>query len=216
VAFALIPPQSPTLLPAALVTHQDAGALQPRVLRAGSVRAYHYVTALGANRVIDVYAVPTTDGTATVACSSTVYELGECQSVVAALRLARGSFLPLSPDAAFLERLPAVVAKLNAERGTLRARLTQATSADAGARVATRLAASYAAAGRALRPLLGPEGDARATVRLLDRLRAEHLSLARALSAHDRVGFSRAAGTIASHEDRLARRLAAWQRLLPR
>jgi hypothetical protein len=216
VAFALLPPESPTLLPAKLASRQGANALRPRILRAGRVRAYHYVTAVGAKPVIDVYAAPTTRGTATIACSSTVYELGECRSVVAALRLARGSFLPLSADAAFLERLPAVVAKLNAERGALRARLTHAASAEAGARVATRLAASYAAAGGALRPLLGPEGAARATVRVLDRLRAEHLSLALALGIHDRVAFARAAGTIGAHEDRLARRLAAWQRSLPR
>jgi hypothetical protein len=216
VAIALLPPESPTLLPAALARRQDAGALRPRIVRAGDVQAYHYVTALGANRVIDVFTAPTTRGTATVACSTAVYELGECQTVVGALRLTRGSFLPLSSDAAFVERLPAVVAKLNAERTTLRARLTEATTPAAGARVANRLAGSYAAAGRALRPLLGREGPARATVRLLDRLRAEYLSVAAALSIQDRVSFNRAAGTIASHEARLAKRLAAWQGSLPR
>jgi hypothetical protein len=216
VAIALLPPESPTLLPAALASSQDAAALQPRIVRAGNVQAYHYVTALGAKRVIDVFTAPTTHGTATVACSSAVYELGECQAVVGALRLARGSFLPLSAHAAFLERLPAVVAKLNAERTTLRVRLTEATTPAAGARVATQLAASYAAAGRALRPLLGAEGPARATVRLLDRLRAEHVSLAAALGIQDRVAFARAAGTIASHEARLAKSLATWQRSLPR
>jgi hypothetical protein len=216
VAIALLPPESPTLLPAALARRQDAGSLQPRIVRAGKVQAYHYVTALGANRVIDVFTAPTTRGTATVACSTAVYELGECQTVMGALRLTRGSFLRLSPDAAFLERLPAVVAKLNAERTTLRARLTEATTPAAGARVATRLAGSYAAAGRALRPLLGGEGPARATVRLLDRLRAEYVSVAAALGLQDRVSFNRAAGTIASLEARLAKRLAAWQGSLPR
>jgi hypothetical protein len=216
VAVALLAPQSPTLLPTALASHQQAGALRPRIVRAGKVHAYHYVTALGANRVIDVYAAPTTRGTATIACSTTVYELGECQIVLAALRLTRGSFLPVSADAAFLERLPAVVAKLNAERTTLRARLTKATTPVAGARIATRLAASYAAAGRALRPLLAADDPARATVRLLDRLRAEHVSLASAIATQDRVGFARATGTIASHEARLAKSLATWQRSLPR
>ncbi|HEX7297941.1 MAG TPA: hypothetical protein VF257_02975 [Solirubrobacteraceae bacterium] len=216
VAFALLPPESPTLLPAALAARQDAAALAPRILRAGDVQAYHYVTAIGANRVIDVFAAPTTRGTATVACSTSVYELGECQSVVAGMHLARGSFLPPSPDAAFLERLPDAMATLNADRATLRARLAQAATPAAGARVANRLAVSYASAGRALRPLLGAEGPARATVRLLDRLRAEHVSLAAALATQDRTGFARAAGTIAAHEARLAKRLDAWQRSLPR
>jgi hypothetical protein len=216
VAFALLPPDNPTLLPAALASRQDVGALRPRILRTAQVHAYHYVTAVGGNHVIDVYAAPTTRGTATVACSTTVYELGECQSVVAGLRLARGSFLPLSADAAFLERLPTAMTTLNAERTTLRARLTQATTPAAGARVALRLAASYAGSARALRPLVGAEGEAPATVALLERLRAEYLSLAAALGTQDRVAFARTAGTIAAHEARLARRLDVWQRSLPR
>jgi hypothetical protein len=216
VAFALLPPESPTLLPGALAARQDTGSLRPSILRAGGVHAYHYVTAIGANRVIDVFAAPTTVGTATVACATSVYELGECQSVVASMRLTRGSFLPLTSDAAFLERLPAVVATLNAQRSTLRARLTQATTPAAGARVATRLAGSYAGSARALRPLLGGRAASRATVDLLDRLRAEYLSLAGALGVQDRVAFARAAGTIAAHERQLARRLDVWQRALPR
>jgi hypothetical protein len=216
VAIALLPPESPTLLPAALASRQDAGALQPRIVRAGKVQAYHYVTALAAKRVIDVYTAPTTHGTATVACSSAVYELGECQAVVAALHLARGSFLPLSADAAFLERLPAVVAKLNSERTALRARLPRSATPAAGARVAIRLAAVYEAAGRALRPLLAPQGPARATVRLLDSLRAEHVSVAAALGVQDGPRFARVAKTIVAHEARLAKSLATWQSSLPR
>jgi hypothetical protein len=216
VAIAMLPPTHPTLLPAELATRRDAAALRPRVLRAGRIRAYHYVAPLGAQRVVDVYAVPTTRGTATVACASPVYELGECQAVVGALRLARGDFLPLSPESAFLEALPAAVARLNADRAVLRTRLAQASTPEAGARAATRLAATYQTAGRPLRPLLPPDGDARATVRLLDSLRAEHASLAVALGTRDAAAFDRLADTIRLHEDRLADQLRAWQRSLPR
>ena len=210
VAVSLVAPASPSLLPAGL----DTGSRAPRVVRAGRVRAYHYVVALGANRVIDLYAAPTTQGTATVACSSTVYELGECQKVVGALRLARGSFLAPTENAALLERLPAVVAALNERRAPLRARLAAAVTPEGGARTAERLAAAYAAAARPLRPLIVRRGAAIDTVRTLNRLRAEHVILARALRAGDRVTFSLTAQRIRRDERRLDRLLAGWERAM--
>jgi hypothetical protein len=210
VAIALVAPASPSLLPAQL----DVGSRAPRVVRAGRVRAYHYVVALRANRVIDVYAAPTTRGTATVACSSTVYELGECKAVVGALRLARGSFLAPTEHTALLERLPAVVAALNQRRAPLRARLATATTPEGGARAAERLAAAYAAAARPLRPLIVRRGAAIDTIRTLHRLRSEHVILAGALRAVDRVTFTLTARRIRRDERRLDRLLAGWQRAI--
>jgi hypothetical protein len=210
VAITLVAPTSPSLLPPQL----DTGSRAPRVIRAGRVRAYHYVVALGANRVIDVYAAPTTQGTATVACSSAVYELGECQTVVGALRLARGSFLAPTENAALLERLPAVVATLNQRRAPLRARLAAAVTPEGGARTAERLAAAYAAAARPLRPLIVRRGAAIDTIRTLHRLRAEHVTLAGALRAVDRVTFTLTARRIRRDERRLDRLLAGWERAM--
>jgi hypothetical protein len=207
VAVSQVAPTSPSLLPAQLA----AGSRSARVIRAGHVRAYHYVVALGANRVIDVYAAPTTRGTAIVACSSAVYELGECETVVGAIELARGAFLAPSPNAALLERLPSVVASLNARRGPLRQRLAAAPTADEGARAAEGLAAAYADAARPLRPLIVRSGAPLATIRNLHRLRAEHAALAGALRAGDRVTFTVTAQQIRADEARLDRRLAAWQ-----
>ena len=215
VALAVLPPASPSLLPTELATARGASAPGPRPVKLGPVRAYHYVIALGGQRVVDVFVAPTTSGTATVACSTTVYELGECQTVVGALKLARGSFLPLSANAAFLERLPTTIATLNAQRDVLRKNLAAATTPVAGATAANHLASAYAKASAALRPLLPPTGDARATVRLLDSLRAEHASLADALAVRDSAGFTRIAATVKRHEQELASQLTAWQRSLP-
>jgi hypothetical protein len=210
VAVALIPPASPSLLPAELA----AAARSPRVIRAGRVRAYHYVVALGANRVIDVYTAPTTQGTATVACSSAVYELGECQTVVGALRLARGSFIAPSENAALLERLPAVVAQLNQTRAPLRQQLATAATPDVSAAAADGLAAAYAAAAEPLRPLIVRQGPAVDTVRTLHRLRAEHTALAQALRIGDSPTFNQNAQRIRRDEARLDRLLAAWEQAI--
>jgi hypothetical protein len=210
VAVSEVEPTSPSLLPSDL----DAGSRRPRAIRAGRVRAYHYVVALGTNRVIDVYAAPTTKGTALVACSSAVYELGECETVVGALQLARGAFLAPTPNAALLERLPGVVTSLNARRAPLRQRLASAQTGEDGARAADGLAAAYAAAARPLRPLIVRRGAALDTVRTLHRLRAEHVALANALRVGDRVTFTLTAQRIRADEARLDRLLAGWQRAL--
>jgi hypothetical protein len=214
VAIALLPPASPSLLPPRLAAARRPGGPLPIVVHAGRVRAYHYALVLGNDRVVDVYTAPTSRGTATVACTGILYMPAECDLAVSALRLAHGSFLPLNADAAFLEALPAVMARLNGTRARLRGRLAAATSVDAGAGAAVLLAAAYARAGRDLRPLVAAGGKAAATTDALDRLRAAHADVAGALRRRDRAGFGRAARAIRADEARLARALAGWQRAL--
>jgi hypothetical protein len=213
-AIALLRPANPTLLPPALAAARGPGSPPPLIVQAGAVRAYHYVVVLPGDRVLDVYAAPTTQGTATVACSVILYTPAECDPAVGALRLARGAFLPLSPNAAFLEALPGVVDRLNARRGPLRERLIRARTSPGGARTSARLGAAYAAAGRALRPLVPGAGEARTTARTLARLATAHAALARALKRRDHPAFSRAALDIRAGESRLGRALAHWQGVL--
>jgi hypothetical protein len=211
VTIALLPAVNRSLLP-----RGPGGAKwsRPQVMRAGTLRAYHYFGDPSAKTVRDVIVVPTTLGVATIACSSPVIAPGECDPALRGLRLARGSFLPLSPDAAFLSRLPAVAASLDAERVRLRARLAGAALPGEALRAADGLAGAYAAAARALRPLAVPHGPAAATVWLLDTLRARYRALGHALPAGDSVAFAQSARAIDSVEGRLAARLQAWQRAL--
>jgi hypothetical protein len=178
VAIALLPPASPSLLPPALAAARQPGAPAPIVVRAGRARAYHYALVLGGAHVVDVYTVPTSRGTATVTCSGVLYMPAECDLAVSALRLARGTFLPLNADAAFLEALPGVMARLNLERARSRERLAGASGVDAGVRAASDIAAAYASAGRELRPLVSTDGDAPATLDALARLRTAYSGLA--------------------------------------
>jgi hypothetical protein len=214
VAIALLPPASPSLLPPALAAARRPGSPAPIVVRAGRVQAYHYALVLTNQRLVDVYTVPTSRGTATIACSGVLYMPAECDLAVPALRLARGSFLPLGADSAFLEALPAVTARLNATRARLRERLARAALVEGAARTAGRLADAYAKAGRDLRPLVAPAGRAPATMRILARLRAGYDDLALALRHRDRAQFARASRAIRADESRLARSLAAWQRTI--
>jgi hypothetical protein len=214
VAIALLPPTSPSLLPPALAAARRPGSPAPIVVQAGRVRAYHYALVLGSQRLVDVYTVPTSRGTVTVACSGVLYMPAECDLAVPALRLARGSFLPLSADSAFLEALPSVMARLNLARARLRERLARATLVEGGARTAGRLADTYASAGRELRPLVAADGKAAATTDALARLRTAYAGLALAIRHRDRGEFTRASRAIRTDESRLARALAGWQRAI--
>jgi hypothetical protein len=215
IAIAQLPPTNASLLPAGIATGRSADASARFILRAGQVSAFHYFDVLGTGpeRAVDVYAAPTTRGVATIACSGWAPMMGECDLVLFGLTLARGSFLPVNADAAFLERLPAVMAKLNGNRVHLRARLARAATAGGAARAARGLATAYAAAADALRPLIAPRTQAAATARLLDRLRAAHAALARAVRAGEPAAFARTARTIGADETRLSRRLAHFQRV---
>jgi hypothetical protein len=214
VAIALLAPASPSLLPPRLAAARRPGGPLPIVVHAGRVRAYHYALVLGNDRVVDVYTAPTSRGTATVACAGILYMPAECDLAVSALRLAHGSFLPLNADAAFLEALPAVMARLNLARARLRGRLAGATGVEAGARAALLLAAAYARAGRDLRPLVPTGGNAHATTDAFGRLRTDYARLAGGLRHRDRAEFERVASAIRADESRLARALAGWQRAI--
>jgi hypothetical protein len=216
IAIALLPARSPSLLPPALDVATNPASARPRIQRAGAVRAYDYTRPgpVKDQRVLDIVVVPTTLGVATIACSSAVVAPDECAQALHGLRLAGGSFLPLSAESAFLAGLPDAVRNLAAQRVRLRTRLTRAGLVAGAARTAYRLAGAYGTADRALRPLAAPHSDARSTVILLRRLRSRYFTLAAALRARDRAAFKAAARSITTNEQRLAARIEAWQRAL--
>jgi hypothetical protein len=211
VAIALLPATSQSLLPRRLDAARSLGSSRPRLARAGTLGAYHYLRAAKGRRVLDVFAVPTTQGIATIVCSSTALAPGECDLALRGLRLVRGAFLPLSADAAFLTRLPAVALTLDARRARLRTRLPRASLTDTATSTAALLARAYAAATRTLRPLAARGSEAAATVRLLDALRVRYGGLAGALRTGDRAAFAATARAIDRDESRLAARLRGWQ-----
>jgi hypothetical protein len=214
VVIALLPAESPSLLPRGLGGAESVTSARPRVVRAGALRGYHYVRTGNGRSVLDVVVVPTTRGVATIACSVTVVAPAECDRALRGLHLARGSFLAPGTDAAFLSRLPALARTLDAQRMSLRARLTGTSVPEEAAGAAARLAGAYATAAHALRPLTAGRAEATATVDLLDGERIRYGALAAALRSGDRHAFRATAHAIDRDEDRLAARLGSWQRAL--
>jgi hypothetical protein len=214
VAVALLPAHDPSLLPEGLEITSAGKPAKAHVVTAGRVKGYEYVGSAKDKRALEVVVVPTTKGVATIACVFEAVAPGECAQALEGLRVADGAILPLSQDAAFLSRLPAVTSSLGAERLRLRTRLTRAGLSVGAARTAYRLAGAYGTAWRALRPLVAPGSEARPTVVLLRRLRSRYFTLAAALRARNRHAFKVAAASIDTNEQRLAARIQAWQRAL--
>jgi hypothetical protein len=214
VAIALLPAARRSLLPRGLDAAHGLRPSRPRVARAGALRAYHYVRIAKSQRALDVFAVPTTQGIATIVCSSTTPVPGACDAALGGLRLARGAFVPLNADAAFLARLPAAAMTLDARRARLRTQLARASVSEAAVRIVARLAGTYAAAASTLRPLVAHGSAAGATVRLLEQLRVRYGGLAGPLRTGDRAAFAASVLAIDLDESRLATRLEGWQRAL--
>jgi hypothetical protein len=211
VALDQLPARHHSLLPPALVA-RVRDLPRPATVKAGARRAQRYAgLRLAGGASVDVYVTPTTRGTVVWACWSAASVRGECDVVLPRLRLLRGRFLPVGPDAAFLEGLPHVIERLNLARQRGRAALGRAATADGGRRAARLLAAAYETAAADLRPLVTAASAASTTVRVLERLGRRHRRLAAALRLRARAPVRRLARAIRRDEALLARELQRWQ-----
>jgi hypothetical protein len=134
-----------------------AGALPaPEPVRLGATQAYRYtgVRVRGLSGTLAIYAAPTADGVATIACwdangTDRAFQT-ECARIVSTLRLIGVRSYPLGPspdDAAFLS---ATFGRLRASSQGPLATLSGAKTASAQASAAQRLAGIYDAAAGAL------------------------------------------------------------------
>jgi hypothetical protein len=206
----------PTLLPAALVRRAQGQLPPPTVSRVGRLRvaAYTEVPGLSSTGLVNLYAVPTTRGTTVLACYGHPAAPYECKILLERMRLTEGRLLDPAGDAAFLQVLPGVVDRLDAQRRTARARLARAVTRQGRAAGARALADAYRQAADRLAPSVAAGRPPESTLRQLEALATDYRSLASASEARDREAYRRAAQDISSGEDQLARELARWRRTL--
>ncbi len=197
-----VPPSHPSLLPLTLARRAAPDRLRPVVERHGALRTWRYAAVLDdvPGQRLDLFVAPTTAGTVTLACRAPTRAREACRSALAGLRLAGASALPLGPDAALREGLPAAVRGLNRRRAPARAALARARTSQAAGRAADRLAAAYALAVRTLAPLAPPGGEGTALLTPFGRLAFGYGALGKALRAHDDAAVRRTGRAIASAE----------------
>jgi hypothetical protein len=205
-AAAVLPPASPTLLPAALLERLESRPPTPdRVRLGGRLPAYFYrdLSVPGLPGRLAVFAVPTTVGIATVACLGVTYSLEECAQVADSLRLTAGEALRLDADAAFQLRLGPQIRAVDAARERGRRQLSTARSPREQAEAATSISKAYGDAATALAPLVGRSSSLAAIVAQLRANAATYDRIAAHLRAQDRVSLARDREVALTGETRL-------------
>jgi hypothetical protein len=208
----------PTLLPKGLgATLADPP--QGAAVKLGSLVFRRYLNLLpqGAAAPETVYALPTTAGTVIASCIAPTVNAplfaSTCERAVGSLRLESATALALTADPAFARALGAVIATLDAARGTDGRRLAAARRPADQAAAARLLAQAHDAAAKAAARLSpGPvEADANAAiVAALHGLGAAYASLVQAAAHHDGRKYAEATKAIEEADAALA---AAFGRL---
>lgn len=214
-----LPVSTMSLLPVELLTQLSSHPSEPtRVRLRSNLRAYHYARLAYADRsdLLDVYAVPTTEGVATVACLAGPVAaplLDDCLTIAVSLTLTRGEPLRLGPDAAFRQRYGEAIAQLEKQRREARRQLARARDPARQAAPVARLARDYRRTARSLDPL-APRAASwpRDTVRTMRSVARAYEDVAAALIAQHRSALARARRAANAGERRLGRAPRTGQR----
>ncbi len=191
----------PTLLPAALLARLDPSPKANDPVRLGSLQAYRYkaLRPKGVNGTLTVFATPTTDGVATVACVTPPGAKGsfstDCERVAGTLRLAGAKPYNLGPSDAYAATLGKTISRLDSASAPAARRLKSADTPSAQASAATDLAAAYRDASRTVsRESVSPvdKGANSRIASALTRISRGYTSAASAARAGDTSGYNAA------------------------
>jgi protein kinase-like protein len=214
--------ENATLLPAAVVraTGRPAGTPPPRTavrLPAHGLQAWRYrdLPATSGERTLTVYAVPTTDGVATVACATPPAEAAgfaqTCDRVAATLRLRSARAYPVGPSSTYAATLNAAIGGLQQAVGGDEADLAAAKTLSGQAGAARVLAIDYQAAAAQLAGLdLSPadRGVDRGLVGALRRVARAYRAAAGAATGATPARYQAASADVAAAKGRLNLALA--------
>jgi hypothetical protein len=205
----------PRLLPLGLGRRMAARA-RPRAVqlgRLGAVRAARLP--LGGRRTLTLYAVPTTRGTATVACFApralAARHLPVCEAAATTLVLRGREALPPGPSAPYARVLNGALRRLNGQHARLRGELARSRTRRGQAMRARSLARVHGAAATAL--LAAPSHPATAAthadlVRALRTVRSGYRWLAGSAARGDATAFRAAKRAVARREAAVRRAIA--------
>jgi DNA polymerase III delta prime subunit len=174
----------------------------PQIVKVGQVAFYRYLANGAGARGESIYALPTTTGTVVGVCRPSAASsrfMRSCEAVLGTLRLASGKALPVGLNATYARTLNAAIAQLNAVRASAGPQLAAATTTQAQAAAAHRLAQAHVQAASALGHLgAGAASTANAALAqaLLTTANA-YGALARAAARNDVRGYAAARAALA-------------------
>ncbi len=187
------------------------------------LEAYRYegLAPAGTSRRVTVYASPTSEGVATVACLAPPADAaafkGECEGIANTLQIASGKPFPVGPDKAYAKTLGTTFGRLDGQVARGRKALARdKTTFKAQSAAARDIRDAYAAAARKLRGTVTSPADRLINSILADQLGAAARAWKKAASAaakKDKRGFARSAAAIKRAEADLGRALGGLEKV---
>jgi hypothetical protein len=205
-----------SLLPGTFTADLSGALPRPEPVRLGAMQAYRYsgLSVHGLVGPLTLYAAPTANGVATVAClgASAGGSAVQCAQIAATLKLSGTTAFGLAPSPGYAAALGRTFSTLRSAAGAGTARLQGASSASAQAAAAAQLAAVYSSASRALERLVVSPAVQEANASLAGSLAAlgrDYAALAAAARAGDEAAYARAGRAVGGDRARAAKALAA-------
>jgi hypothetical protein len=196
----------PELLSAGLKRRLPGPAPTGETVRLGDLQALRYseLQPRGLDGRLGLYAVPTTAGVATIACTGPAGAEGEafqrdCESIATTLQLQGAEAYPLGPQEAYARRLGRTLNQLDRAVGSGTAELRQAASQEEQAAAVAGLAGDYRRASETILAIEVSPRDAAANRSLasaLERAGSAYAAAAEAARANDADAYSAAQGRV--------------------
>src|SRR3954453_370447 len=182
----------------------------------GGVQAYRYANLeVGDGRTATVYAVPTSNGVATLACVPA--KGGEkafaptCDAIATTFRIQDGKPFPVGPSKDYAGKLSGALSTLDKQRSSALAALGKAKTRKQQANATDRLAAAYSGAAKTLGGLDLSPADTFANTNLVNALRATgaaYKQAAKEARSKDRAGYKREGAKAAAAQTDVAKHIA--------
>jgi hypothetical protein len=170
------------------------------------LQAYRYegLAPAGSSRRVTVYASPTSEGVATVACLAPPADArafkAQCEAIADTLEIASGKPFPVGPDPGYAKTLSTTLGKLDGQVAKGRKAIARdKTTFKAQAAAARDIQNAYVAAAKKLRDAVTSPADVLINATLADTLGAAAGAWKKAASAaakKDKAGFARSASGI--------------------
>ncbi len=213
----------PELLSAGLRSRLPDPSPAGETVRIGDMQALRYsqLEPRGLDGPLQLYAVPTTAGVATIACTGAAGSAGEafrrdCESVATTLQLSGAEAYTLGPQPAYASALRRTLGELNRAVSSGTARLRQAGTPEEQAAAAAALAGEYRRAGEAVVALEVSPRDAaanRALAGALTRTGSAYASAADAARANDAAAYAAAERRVTRSQGQVRSALSDFEQL---
>ena len=212
VSVALVPADSASLVPAALVKKADGGLPKAETAKVVGLSARAYRGVHTGDSVLDIYAIPTTRGVLTLVCtarSGAEESPTWCLEGLDQITVEGARPITLNDATAYRMRAPSTMKDLDAVRVRERVALRRAKGPVGQERAARTLWLAYASAAEELEPLAPKDEPAAEVVAALRDTARAYRKLNFAADHRSKRGWKRARTAVSKAEKTLKARVAA-------